>query len=94
MTPARSAGPSQRITEIYDIYTGDSEKVVESPSTRRHTAHATLRWEARSTLLAKGDYTLMVRCTNSDGAVQPVQANWNPPGFMRNVIEATPIVAA
>jgi hypothetical protein len=36
----------------------------------------------------------MVRCTNSDGAVQPVQANWNPPGFMRNVIEATPIVAA
>ena len=52
------------------------------------------QWEARSTLPAKGNYTLMVRCTNSDGVAQPAQANWNPSGFMRNVIEATPVVAA
>jgi DMSO/TMAO reductase YedYZ molybdopterin-dependent catalytic subunit len=51
-------------------------------------------WEARFTLPAKGNYMLMVRCTNSDGVAQPAQANWNPSGFMRNVIEATPIVAA
>ena len=51
-------------------------------------------WEARFTLPAKGNYTLMVRCTNSVGAAQPAQASWNPSGFMRNVIEATPIVAA
>ena len=42
---------------------------------------------------AKGPYTLMVRCTNSDGVAQPDRPNWNPAGFMRNVIEATPIVA-
>src|ERR1700738_2277777 len=52
------------------------------------------QWEARSTLPAKGNYTLMVRCTNSDGVAQPAQANWNPSGFMRNVIEATPFIAA
>jgi hypothetical protein len=46
------------------------------------------RWEARFTLPTKGDYPLMVRCTNGDGVVQPVQA-----GFMRNVIEATPVAA-
>ena len=52
------------------------------------------QWETRFTLPAKGNHTLMVRCTNSDGVAQPAQANWNPSGFMRNVIEATPIVAA
>ena len=31
----------------------------------------------------------MVRCTNSNGVAQPDQANWNPAGFMRNVMEAT-----
>jgi hypothetical protein len=44
-----------------------------------------------SPLLAKGNYTRMVRRTNSAGAVRPVQANWNPSGFIRNVIEATPL---
>src|ERR1700737_3428057 len=52
------------------------------------------QWEARFTLPAKGNYTLMVRCTNSAGVAQPAQANWNPSGFMRNVIEATPFIAA
>ena len=36
----------------------------------------------------------MVRCTNADGVAQPDQPNWNPAGFMRNVIEATPVTAA
>jgi hypothetical protein len=52
------------------------------------------QWEAAFTLPAKGNYTLMVRCTNSSGVAQPAQANWNPSGFMRNVIEATSVVAA
>ena len=52
------------------------------------------QWEAHFTLPAKGNYTLMVRCTNSNGVAQPAQANWNPSGFMRNVIEATPFIAA
>jgi len=51
------------------------------------------RWESSFTFPAKGPYTLMVRCTNSDGLAQPDRPNWNPSGFMRNVIEATPVVA-
>jgi DMSO/TMAO reductase YedYZ molybdopterin-dependent catalytic subunit len=38
---------------------------------------------------AAGDLTVMVRCTNSDGLVQPATPNWNPSGFMRNAIETT-----
>ncbi len=52
------------------------------------------QWQAQIHLAAKGDVTLMVRCTNSDGLAQPAQPNWNPSGFMRNVIETTPIVVA
>jgi DMSO/TMAO reductase YedYZ molybdopterin-dependent catalytic subunit len=52
------------------------------------------RWETRLTLPAKGNYTLMVRCTNRGGAAQPDRPNWNPAGFMRNEIESTPVVAA
>ena len=49
------------------------------------------QWQSRFTPAAKGDITLMVRCTNTGGAVQPAAPNWNPAGFMRNVIEATPV---
>jgi DMSO/TMAO reductase YedYZ molybdopterin-dependent catalytic subunit len=51
-------------------------------------------WDAHFTPAAKGSYTLMVRCTNTDGVAQPDHANWNPAGFMRNVIETTTVVAA
>jgi DMSO/TMAO reductase YedYZ molybdopterin-dependent catalytic subunit len=51
------------------------------------------QWQAPVTLPA-GNSTLMVRCTNSSGVAQPDEANWNPSGFMRNVIEATPVVVA
>ena len=52
------------------------------------------RWETRFTPAAQGNYTLMVRCTNTSGEAQPAQANWNPAGFMRNIIESTPVSAA
>ena len=51
------------------------------------------QWTA-SMPMAKGKQTVMVRCTNSAGVVQPMEANWNPAGFMRNLIEQTPITAA
>jgi len=44
--------------------------------------------------LPAGDATLMVRATNTDGLVQPATPNWNPSGFMRNVIETTRLTAA
>jgi DMSO/TMAO reductase YedYZ molybdopterin-dependent catalytic subunit len=46
------------------------------------------RWEIDFTSAKSGDQTLMVKCTNTDNAVQPEWANWNPSGFMRSVIEA------
>lgn len=52
------------------------------------------RWEARFTPKTKGSYVLMARCTNSGGDVQPNEPNWNPSGFMRNVIESTTVSAA
>ena len=52
------------------------------------------QWSAQVTPAARGNMTLMVRCTNGNGVAQPSDANWNPSGFMRNVIEATPIKAA
>ncbi len=52
------------------------------------------QWECRFTLPAAGSFTLMVRATNSDGLAQPDRSNWNPSGFMRNVVEATPVIAA
>jgi DMSO/TMAO reductase YedYZ molybdopterin-dependent catalytic subunit len=52
------------------------------------------QWETNFALADKGAHSLMVRCTNSDGVAQPDTANWNPSGFMRNVIETTPVTAA
>ena len=52
------------------------------------------QWQAQFTPAAKGDATLMVRCTNASGEAQPAEPNWNPSGFMRNVIESTPIRVA
>ena len=51
------------------------------------------RWEADFTLPERGAHTIKVRCTNTKGEAQPDQANWNGSGYMRSVIEATPVEA-
>jgi DMSO/TMAO reductase YedYZ molybdopterin-dependent catalytic subunit len=51
------------------------------------------RWQTKLVLPQPGSYVLMVRCTNSSGVAQPAEPNWNPAGFMRNVIESTPVTA-
>jgi DMSO/TMAO reductase YedYZ molybdopterin-dependent catalytic subunit len=43
--------------------------------------------------LPKGDHVLMVRASNRIGQSQPMEALWNPAGYMRNVVERTRIVA-
>ena len=50
------------------------------------------QWQLRFAPPTKGDQVLMVRCTSSSGAAQPDTPNWNPSGFMRNVIERTAVV--
>ena len=52
------------------------------------------QWQISFNLSDRGDRVLMVRCTNSAGETQPDKPNWNPSGFMRNVIEQTAVVVA
>jgi DMSO/TMAO reductase YedYZ molybdopterin-dependent catalytic subunit len=51
------------------------------------------KWETQLIFPATGEYSFQVRCTNSNGVSQPDMPNWNPAGFMRNVVEAIRIVA-
>jgi sulfite dehydrogenase (cytochrome) subunit A len=44
--------------------------------------------------LPRGVHDLKVRATNQAGQTQPETATWNPPGYMRNVIETTSVTAA
>jgi DMSO/TMAO reductase YedYZ molybdopterin-dependent catalytic subunit len=50
------------------------------------------RWDTQITLPEQGDHRLMVRAANSNGVTQPDTPNWNPSGFMRNVVETTPVI--
>jgi DMSO/TMAO reductase YedYZ molybdopterin-dependent catalytic subunit len=54
--------------------------------TGRQDKYGFLLWESE-VAAAKGEHVLMARCTNSNGVVQPSQSNWNPSGFMRNIVE-------
>jgi len=51
-------------------------------------------FEARFRPASTRATTLMARCTNDNGVTQPDRPNWNPAGFMRNVIESIPVSAA
>ncbi len=44
--------------------------------------------------LAAGAHELKVRATSNDGKAQPMQALWNPAGYLRNVVETTRVTAA
>jgi hypothetical protein len=44
--------------------------------------------------LPRGEHLLMVRATNAAGETQPLESRWNPPGYMRNVVEKTRVSAA
>ncbi|MBS0589058.1 MAG: molybdopterin-dependent oxidoreductase [Proteobacteria bacterium] len=46
------------------------------------------------TTLAAGPHALQVRALNRIGQSQPLAPLWNPPGYMRNVVETTHITAA
>ena len=52
------------------------------------------RWQGHFTPAAAGEVRLAVRCTNTNGEAQPDTPNWNPGGYMRNVIETVAVTAA
>ena len=49
---------------------------------------------ARGLRLAAGAHELKVRATNRIGQSQPMAPLWNPPGYMRNVVETVRVHAA
>jgi len=51
------------------------------------------QWQTQLALPTPGEHTLLIRCTNSNGVPQPETPNWNPAGFMRNVVEPIDIIA-
>jgi hypothetical protein len=44
--------------------------------------------------LPAGAAALMVRATSTSGEVQPLEPRWNPPGYMRNVVETVHVQSA
>ena len=44
--------------------------------------------------LSPGEHELKVRATGNDGKTQPMEAIWNPAGYMRNVVETVRVTAA
>jgi DMSO/TMAO reductase YedYZ molybdopterin-dependent catalytic subunit len=52
------------------------------------------RWSVQVTTPQSGTLTLMARCTNTKGEVQPADPNWNGGGFMRNAIERVQLAIA
>ncbi len=44
--------------------------------------------------LVPGIFNLRVRATNNAGDTQPMEARWNPAGYLRNVVETVRVTAA
>jgi DMSO/TMAO reductase YedYZ molybdopterin-dependent catalytic subunit len=55
--------------------------------------YAFREWKAPFTARAPGPLRLMARATNRDGEIQPLDATWNPSGYMRNVVETVEVLA-
>ncbi len=58
---------------------------------RDEGAYSFRQWTAKVAMPDAGNAILAVRCTNTKGEVQPDTPNWNPSGFMRNVVERLPV---
>ena len=52
------------------------------------------QWSAQANAPATGAMEAMIRCTNAKQVTQPMAANWNGGGFMRNVVETVSLPAA
>ena len=50
-------------------------------------------WTANFTPKKAGDFTLKVKATNRIGQSQPLDPLWNPPGYMRNMVETVRVNA-
>jgi DMSO/TMAO reductase YedYZ molybdopterin-dependent catalytic subunit len=51
-------------------------------------------WTLAITFTSKGATQLMVRASNGEGETQPLQADWNPGGYRRHVVETSHVTIA
>jgi len=58
-----------------------------------HGKYSFRRWELSLRFSSPGPRQLMIKALNTAGISQPDHANWNPSGFMRNVIESVAVRA-
>jgi hypothetical protein len=58
-----------------------------------HGRYSFHEWTARFTAARKGALQLKVRATSRGGDTQPLTPRWNPPGYMRNVVETVKVTA-
>jgi len=56
-----------------------------------HGKYSFRQWELAVRFAAAGPQRLMVKTVNTAGVEQPDQPNWNPAGFMRNMIESADV---
>lgn len=95
------AGREERLRGIaFDGGAGIREVLVSSDggrSWRSATLGADLgkysfrEWHLPVTFARPGSVELLVKATNRLGESQPMEALWNPPGYMRNVVEKTQV---
>src|SRR5579859_4485092 len=79
------------VTQV-DVSTDDGRTWRQAELGQNESKYGFRRWET-TLAFATGQHSIRVRCTNTSGVPQPDAPNWNPAGFMRNVIESTRIVA-
>jgi len=99
--PAGSSAPLRGIAFGGDSGVAKVELSIDGGKTWQPTAlgkdhgkYSFRQWQASVLLADKGGHSFMVRCTNEVGDIQPDTPNWNPGGFMRNVIETVQVTAS
>ena len=80
------------VTEV--AFSSDGGKTWQAARLGKDLGRYSFReWSAAFTPSRKGEHLLLVRATNRIGQSQPSTALWNPPGYMRNVVESVRVVA-
>ncbi|MFL6676393.1 MAG: molybdopterin-dependent oxidoreductase [Massilia sp.] len=81
------------ITDV--AFSGDGGKSWQPARLGRDLGRYSFReWTSSFRPAAKGEYELQVRAFNRIGQSQPLAPLWNPPGYMRNVVESIRVTAA
>ncbi len=72
----------------------DGGKTWESARLGKELSKYSFREWSLPVKLPAGAHELKVRATSNDGKTQPMEALWNPAGYLRNVVETVRVTAA